>query len=91
MGSPVVSPIPWGFLGGGGRTEVLEPLRIHGGVVFHPARHPESHAGSSHGLAPWQPPFYGKRPSSAIIFAMIRRGADDEKTPAKVRRRKRGR
>ena len=34
MGWPVVSPIPWGFHGGGGRTEVLEPLRIQCGVVL---------------------------------------------------------
>ena len=35
MGCPVVSPISLGFHGGGGRTEVLEPLRIHCGVVLH--------------------------------------------------------
>ena len=43
MGWPVVSPIPWGFHGSGGRTEVPEPLRIHCGVVLHPASPPESH------------------------------------------------
>ena len=32
MGWPNVSPISWGFRGGGGRTEVLEPPRIHCGV-----------------------------------------------------------
>ena len=60
LGWPVVSPISYG---GGGRTDVLEPLRIHCGVVLHPFD-----AGSSHGLAPWRAPLYGRNlptPSSS--------------------------
>ena len=88
MGWNVVSPIPWGFPGAGGRMEVLEPLRIHWGDVLHPARHPKSHHSTQDPVTVslrGGPPVYGKRPSSATTFAMIRRGADDEKTPSKVR------
>ena len=45
---------------------MLEPLRIHCGVVLHPARHPESHH-STQDLEPWRPPVYGS-------LALVRRG-----------------
>ena len=88
MDWPSSSPIPWGFPGGGGRAEVLEPLRIHCGVVLHPARHPQRHHSTQDRVTVSPrggPPVLRKRPSGAIIFTLIRRRADDEKTPSKVR------
>ena len=83
MDWPVVSSISWGFHGGGGRTEVLEPLRIQCTPRGTPRatirRRIESRS------RPVAAPSLQKRPSNATIFALIRRGVDDEKNPSNVR------
>ena len=93
MGWPVVSPVPGRLHGGGGCTEVFEPLRIHCGVVLHPAstlrattrRRIESRS------RPVVAPFYGRDLPAPSFFALTRRRADDEKTLRSSARKTHGR
>ena len=84
MGWPVVSPIPWGEEGGSVAVAdarwCSKPLRIRCGVVLHPTKHPKSHHSTQDRVSPRGGSSLQKRPSSAIIFALSMRRADDEKT-----------
>ena len=77
-------PHPWEWRTHGGAQTAANPLRGRPPSREAP-QEPPFDGGSRHGLAPWRPPSFRKRPSSDSIFDLIRRGADDAKTPSKVR------
>ena len=59
MNLAIVNPFPGRLSGGGCRTEVFEPPRIHRGVVLHTTKHPQSHHSTQDrvtGTPPWLPP-----------------------------------
>ena len=63
---------------------MLEPLRIHCGVVLHPARHPKSHHSTQDRVtvSPRGGPQFTEESFRRHHF---RRRAEDEKTSSKVR------
>ena len=69
---PMARRQPWGFLGASIAGSSSTPRGTQRATV---RRRIESRS------RPMAAPSFRKRPSSAIFFALIRRGADDEKTP----------